>query len=128
MRALIDLATSVLEGEKAQDVSDLVKSAMRQIRAENEAKAASDIVSLVRKIEEHKVTKRTEIRQLKAKLNQIVAALNDLDRRWEYAQGSNNFLPVLRFFDMVVPSDLVDPSSFDDVTTVPTSFKAKKKK
>jgi len=128
MKALIELATSVLEGEKAQDVSDLVKSALEQIQAENQAKAASDIVDLVRKIETHKVEQRTEIRKLKAQLNKVVAGLDDLDRRWAYAQKTNNFLPVLRVFGLVQPHDLLDHSTYDAVTNVPDSFKVAKKK
>lgn len=128
MKALIELATSVLEGEKAQDVSDLVKSALEQIQAENQAKAASDIVALVRRIEAHKLEQRTEIRRLKAQLNKIVAGLDDLDRCWAYAQKTNNFLPVLKLFGLVQPRDLLDASTFDAVTSVPDSFKVTKKK
>lgn len=125
MKALIELALAVSEGEQTQDVSPLVKQALEQCKAESEAAAATDIVALVRKIEAHKLDERKKIRHAKAQLKRMVAALEDLDRRWAFAQGSNNFLPVLAFFGEVSPNDLLNPDDFDKLTNVPADWKAK---
>ncbi|MHA2279972.1 MAG: hypothetical protein ACXAC5_03725 [Promethearchaeota archaeon] len=125
MKALIELAMAVSEGEQARDVSDLVKQAMEQFRAESEAAASTDIVELVRTIEAHKVAERKSIKKLKVDLKRMVAKLEDLDRRWAYAQSTNNFLPVLVFFGKAHASDLINPDDFDKLSTVPADWKAK---
>jgi hypothetical protein len=58
-------------------------------------------------------------------VKKLVSGLNDLDRRWAYAQETSNFLPVLAYFERVSPNDLSDPSDFARLTTVPADWKAK---
>jgi hypothetical protein len=127
MRTLVDLAIAVSEGEKAENVSPLVKSAMEQYRAEREAQAATEIVELVRTIEGRKVETRKEIRQLKEKMRKLTSALDDLDRRWEFAQATNNFIPVLAFFQMASAHDLPNPDDFARLSMVPDGWKKGKK-
>jgi hypothetical protein len=126
MKALVELAEAISEGEKAQDVSELVQSALEQYKAETKSAASTDIVSLVRKIEQHKVEKKKEIRRLKRSLNDVIGGLKELDRRWAYAQKSNNFMPVLEHFGLVDRNQLVNPSDFDELVRVPSDFKETK--
>lgn len=123
MKALVELAQAVAEGEKSQDVSELVQSAMDQYREETKSAASADIVALVRKIETHRQEQRLEIRRAKAKLKQIIAGLEDMDRRWAYAQSTNNFMPVLELFSLVNRDDLVNPADFDTLARVPADWK-----
>lgn len=123
MRALVELALAVSEKERASsEVSPMVQKALEKHRAEREEAASNDIVSLLRTIESHKQLKRQTIRQLKHQLRAEVAALDDLDRRWAFAQSSNNFLPVLQFFKLVMPQDLASPDEFAGLTKVPEDF------
>jgi len=123
MRALIDLALAVEEGEKVREgVSETVKKALEKHRMEREEAASNDIVALLRRIEAHKLGSRAQIRRLKAELKKITSGLNDLDRCWEYAQSTNNFIPVLAFFGEVSASDLADPSSFESLSAVPADW------
>lgn len=124
MNALVELALAISEKERASDdVSPMVKKALEKHRVEREEAASNDIVDLLRIIESHKLEKRQAIRKLKSQLKQEIAALGDLDRRWAYAQSSNNFLPVLGFFDRVTRNDLINPDDFDELTSVPKDFK-----
>jgi hypothetical protein len=124
MNALVELALAISEKEKvSEDVSDVVKTALEKHRQEREEAASNDIVALLRQIETHKLEQRRNIRKLKSELNCTVKALDDLDRRWAYAQATNNFLPVLAFFHSVSPNDLVNSEDFDLLTTVPADFK-----
>jgi len=123
MKALVDLAMAVQDGERTQDVSPLVKQALEQFKTEREAEASTEIVELVRKIEQYKITHRDAIRKLKVQIKALVSDLETLDLRWAYAQQSNNFLPVLAFFEMVHRTDLLNPADFDKLTAVPSEFK-----
>jgi len=123
MRALVELALAISEKEKAAgDVSPMVQKALEKHRQEREEAASNDIVTLLRDIESHKLAKRQEIRRLKAELKRTVSSLDDLDRRWAFAQSSNNFLPVLAFFNRVAPRDLANPEDFETLTKVPADF------
>jgi len=123
MRSLVELALAINEKERVpESANPVVKKALEKHRAEREEAASNDIVSLLRKIEEHKLVNRRSIRQLKARLKEAKAALDDLDRRWEYAQQTSNFLPVLKFFNAVVPHDLANPADFDGLTSVPADW------
>lgn len=125
MNALVDLALAISEKEKTPETaSALVKSALEQHRVEKEAAASQDIVALLRQIEQHKLKARGDIRKAKVALKKLVAGLDDLDRRWEYAQATNNFLPVLAYFGKVTTHDLADPSDFERLTNVPGDWKA----
>lgn len=126
MKALVELAQAISEGsEQIQDVSELVQAAMEQCKEEALDAAKSDIVTLVRKISAHKVTAVAEIRKLKVAMKKLTSALDDLDRRWAYSQATNNFLPVLAFFNEVNPSDLANPDDFNKLTSVPSDFTTK---
>lgn len=123
MRALIDLALAITEKERnASEVSPMVQKALEKHREEREEAASNDIVSLLREIESHKLNERQQIRILKNQLKKVTAGLNDLDRRWAYAQKSNNFLPVLKFFGRVTAHDIANPADFEELTSVPSDF------
>lgn len=125
MQALIELAMAINEKERAsEDVSPMVAKALEKHRVEREEAASNDIVALLRRIESHKLEKVREIRRKKVELKKTVAGLDDLDRRWAYAQSTNNFLPVLAFFGEVDRNDMVSPEDFDALTRVPSDFKA----
>jgi len=125
MNALVELALAISEDNKTPDTaSELVKAALAKHRIEKTEAASNDIVDLLRTMESHKVKVRSDIRKAKAALKKLVAGLNDLDRRWEYAQSTNNFLPVLAFFGKVQAHELADPSDFDRLTAVPEDFVA----
>jgi hypothetical protein len=125
MRALVELALAVSEEENvSSDVSELVKSALEEHRKNQADVAKNDIVELLRKMESFKGEKRHSIRNLKAQLKEVVNTLNALDRAWEFAQSTNNFLPVLRVFDQVHPHDLANPADFEVLTTVPKEFES----
>lgn len=122
MQALVELALAATEEERTTGVSELVRKALTQHREEQQEAASNEIVSLLRRIEKDKQTQRREIRRLKAQLKRTKGNLDDLDRRWAYAQKTNNFLPVLRYFDMVRSYDLANPEDFDSLTSVPSDF------
>lgn len=124
MRALVELALAVAEKERSGgDVSPMVQKALEKHRKEREEAASDEIVELLRTIERHKLGERQTVRRLKAQLKQVVNALDDLDRRWAFAQATNNFLPVLAFFGRVNRHDLANPDEWDVLTTVPSDFK-----
>ena len=125
MRALVELALAINEEERQSDeASSMVQKALEKHRAEREEAASNDIVELLRMIDSHKTEKRQSIRQLKATLKKTIANLGDLDRRWAYAQKTNNFIPVLEFFNKVEAGDLSNPSDFAALSVVPGDFKA----
>ena len=124
MKALVELALAINEKEKAsEEVSPMVQKALEKHREEREEAASNDIVKLLRQIEQHKMGERQNIRRLKADLKRTIDRLADLDRRWAFAQKTNNFLPVLAFFGQVNPHDLANPADFDALTKVPDDFK-----
>lgn len=124
MKALVALALAVQEGERSSNtVSPTTKKALEKYRLESEEAASNDIVELMRRIEDTKLATRATIRKLKAQTNAAVKGLNDLDRRWDYAQETDNFLPVLAYFGSIGPSDLSNPEDFAKLTTVPDDWK-----
>lgn len=122
MNALVELALAVTEENETTGVSDMVKKALEKHRSEREEAAANDIVALLRTIEQHKQQQRATIRRLKGELSRAKAGLDDLDRRWAFAQKTNNFLPVLAFFNRVQRHQLANPDDFDTLTSVPKDF------
>lgn len=123
MEALIELAVAVAEKDKAgKDIKPVVKKALEKKREEQEEASSNDIVFLLRQMEGFKRSYRKEIKQLKAKINKMVKEMNDLDRRWSYGEKTANFLPVLRFFNLISPDALGDPDEFDSLTSVPDDF------
>jgi len=128
MQALVELALAINEKEENTDkVSDLVADALEKHRKERQEAASNDIVALLRRIDSHKREERRVIRELKSKLNTTVEGLKVLDRQWDYAQETNNFMPVLKFFGEVRPSDLENSSEFEKLTTVPDDWEPAKK-
>lgn len=122
MKALVDLAVAVEERETTTGVSEMVQRALEAHKATRQEAAFQDIAELVEKIETHKLTQRAEIRRLKAGLKKITNGLDTLDRCWAFAQKSNNFMPVLAFFNLVSPDDLANPEDFNKMTSVPPDF------
>ena len=96
----------------------MVKQALEAHRASKKAAAFQDIADLVDRIEGHKVAERAKIRKIKVELRKVTSALDELDRRWAYAQETNNFVPVLAFFNMVSANDLANPDDFAKLSSV----------
>jgi len=123
MKALVELALAINEEERSSEgVSEVVAKALKKHKEASEEAATTDIVDLLRKIEEHKQTRRIEIRAAKAKLKTLTSELKDLDRRWAFAQKKNNFLPVLKFFNLLTPG-VIPVGEVEALTTVPSDFK-----
>lgn len=123
MQALVELALAVHESEReSESVSPIVKAALKKHREEQQEAASNDIVGLLRKMESQKLQTRKSIRRLKAELKTEKAKLDDLDRRWAYAQQTANFLPVLAFFGMIHKHDVSSPEDFDTLIRVPSDW------
>lgn len=124
MKALVELAMAISDKEKTSDsVSPMVKKALEKHREEREEAASNDIVSLLRDIEQHKNHSRAQIKRLKAQVSGEVKKLNDLDRRWAYAEETSNFIPALAFFNLVNEADLTVPEDWDKLSQVPADWK-----
>lgn len=122
MRALIDLALAVSDGEKvANNVSDVVRQALEQMKVERESAAAQDIVSVLKTMEVERTKSRKEIRRLKMEAKRLVDRLNQMDRAWAFAQETNNFVPVLRHLGLAQESDF-EPEDFAKLSEIPADW------
>lgn len=124
MKALIDLAVAVAEKEENSNMSPVVQKAMEKHRQEREEAASNDIVELLRMMEGFKAQARKDIKRARVEMNRLKGRLDEVDRRWAYAESTANFLPVLQFFNKVVACDLTNPEDFDQLTSVPRDWKS----
>ncbi len=124
---LVELALASIEtGESV--TSDLVRSALKQHREEQQLASGKEIIELLKEIDTFKRSTVGELRKVRAQETTLKKSLNAVDLAWAYAEETNNFLPVLALFNKILSCDVPNPEDFEKLTTVPADWSAPAKK
>lgn len=114
-------------------LGERLKAARAVARAQAEAAATEELVTLLKQFEDAKACKRMSLRRLRKEIDNLIGDLEELDRAFQYFEETQNVLPLLKQMHGWVNAYSVglkgeDAEEVAKASVIPATFKVKKKK